>query len=813
MKIIKRLPLLSVLALISGILCPGEPAGAADLVKLTAYPGDIQLSTSRDRQSVIVQALYSNGLTRDVTSEAKYSLADPALAKLEAGALLPVKDGSTELRIELEGKSIALPLVVKNAAVDRPVSFKLDVMPIFMKAGCNTGSCHGAARGKDGFRLSLFGFDPDGDYHRLTRELNGRRLNLALVHDSLLLEKSAGRVSHTGGKRFEKDSKLYGTLVRWLEARAPRDPADIPHPTGIEFYPPSAVLNGPGATQKLTVRARYSDGTTRDVTGLAYFLSNNDTSAKVSQEGLVSAGARGEAFIMARFDTFTVGSHFIVLPKDLEFQFPEVAVNNYVDTLINNKLRKLRVAPSGLCSDEVFLRRAYLDIIGLLPTSEEYTRFSSSEEKDKRSRLVDELLGRKEFVELWVMKWAELLQIRSSQQVSYKAMLLYYNWLQDKIANNVPMDKMVSELLGASGGTFKNPATNYYQNETNTLKVTENVAQVFMGMRIQCAQCHNHPFDRWTQNDYYSFASFFSQIGRKRAEDPRETIVFNSRGGEVRHPVGNRVMKPKFLGGVTPDLKGKDRRVAMAEWLVSNENPFFATNLANMVWAHFFGKGIIDEVDDVRVSNPPANAELLRALGQHFTEYKYDFKRLVRDICTSKTYQLATQANQSNESDTRNFSHASLRRIRSEILLDCITQVTNTSNKFRGLPKGARAVQIADGATTNYFLQAFGRAKRESVCSCEVQMEPNLSQALHLLNGDTVEQKIRSGGLIKAMLAAKETPEQIIEELYIRSFSRKPVEKELASLKAILASAPSPKEFLDDLFWSLLNSREFLFNH
>ena len=813
MKTIKRLPLLSVLTLISGILCPGEPAGAADLVKLTAYPGDIQLSTSRDRQSVIVQALYSNGLTRDVTSEAKYSLADPALAKLEAGVLLPVKDGSTELRIELEGKSIALPLVVKNAAVDRPVSFKLDVMPIFMKAGCNTGSCHGAARGKDGFRLSLFGFDPDGDYHRLTRELNGRRLNLALVHDSLLLEKSAGRVSHTGGKRFEKDSELYGTLVRWLEARAPRDPADIPHPTGIEFYPPSAVLNGPGATQKLTVRARYSDGTTRDVTGLAYFLTNNDTSAKVSQEGLVSAGARGEAFIMARFDTFTVGSHFIVLPKDLEFQFPEVAVNNYVDTLINNKLRKLRVAPSGLCSDEVFLRRAYLDIIGLLPTSEEYTRFSSSEEKDKRSRLVDELLGRKEFVELWVMKWAELLQIRSSQQVSYKAMLLYYNWLQDKIANNVPMDKMVSELLGASGGTFKNPATNYYQNETNTLKVTENVAQVFMGMRIQCAQCHNHPFDRWTQNDYYSFASFFSQIGRKRAEDPRETIVFNSRGGEVRHPVGNRVMKPKFLGGVAPDLKGKDRRVAMAEWLVSSENPFFATNLANMVWAHFFGKGIIDEVDDVRVSNPPANAELLKALGQHFTEYKYDFKRLVRDICTSKTYQLATQTNQSNESDTRNFSHASLRRIRSEILLDCITQVTNTSNKFRGLPKGARAVQIADGATTNYFLQAFGRAKRESVCSCEVQMEPNLSQALHLLNGDTVEQKIRSGGLIKARLAAKETPEQIIEELYIRSFSRKPVEKELASLKAILASAPSPKEFLDDLFWSLLNSREFLFNH
>ena len=804
---------LPALILIAGTLSRVNGADAPELVKITAFPGDIQLSTQRDRQSVIVQALYSNGLTRDVSSEAEYSLADPTLAKLDAGTVLPVKDGATELRIALAGKSISLPITVKDAAVDRPVSFKLDIMPIFMKAGCNTGSCHGAARGKDGFMLSLFGYDPDGDYHRLTRELNGRRLNLALVHDSLLLEKGAGRVSHTGGKRFEKDSRLYGTLVRWLEARAPRDPADIAHPTGIEFYPPSAVLNGQGATQKLTVRANYSDGSTRDVTGLAYFLSNNDTSAKVSQEGLVSAGARGEAFIMARFDTFTVGSHFIVLPKDLEFQSPKVVENNYVDTLINEKLSKLRIAPSELCSDEVFLRRAYLDILGLLPTAEEYARFTSNAEKDKRSKLVDELLGRKEFVELWVMKWAELLQIRSSNQVSYKSMLLYYNWLQDKVANNVPMDKMVSELLGASGGTFKSPATNYYQNETNTLKVTENVAQVFMGMRIQCAQCHNHPFDRWTQDDYYGFASFFSQIGRKRAEDPRETIVFNSRSGEVRHPVGNRVMKPKFLGGEAPDLKGKDRRVAMANWLVSAENPFFATNLANLVWAHFFGKGIIDEVDDVRVSNPPANAELLNELGRRFTDYKYDFKRLVRDICTSRTYQLATQTNQSNESDTRNFSHASLRRIRSEILLDCITQVTNTSNKFRGLPKGARAVQIADGSTTNYFLQAFGRAKRETVCSCEVQMEPNLSQALHLINGNTVEQKIKQGGLIKARLDEKKTSDEIIEELYLRCFSRRPVEKELASLKSIQASAPNQKEFLDDLFWSLLNSREFLFNH
>jgi hypothetical protein len=405
------------------------------------------------------------------------------------------------------------------------------------------------------------------------------------------------------------------------------------------------------------------------------------------------------------------------------------------------------------------------------------------------------------------------LQIRTTRQVSYKAMLRYYNWLQEKIAGNVPMDRMVQELLGASGGTFANAATNYYQNETNTLKVAENVAQVFMGMRIQCAQCHNHPFDRWTMNDYYSFAAFFSQVGRKRGEDPREIIVFNSGRGEVRHPVGGRVMGPKFLGGAVPDVKGKDRRVVMAEWLASPENPYFAKNLSNIVWAHFFGRGIIDEVDDVRVSNPPVNAELLDALGKRFTDYKYDFKKLVRDICTSRTYQLSTHTNPTNEDDTRNFSHAALRRMRAEVLLDAISQVTGTKNKFRGLPLGARAVQIADGNTSTYFLTTFGRAKRESVCSCEVKMEPNLSQVLHLLNGDTVHSKIRAGKLIETRLKEKKTPQQVIEELYIRCLTRKPTPKEMQNLNAILAEEKNDQRVLEDIFWALLNTREFLFNH
>jgi hypothetical protein len=371
----------------------------------------------------------------------------------------------------------------------------------------------------------------------------------------------------------------------------------------------------------------------------------------------------------------------------------------------------------------------------------------------------------------------------------------------------------VQDLLGARGGTFKNPATNYYQSETDTLKVAENVAQVFMGMRIQCAQCHNHPFDRWTMNDYYSFAAFFSQIGRKGTDDPRETIVFNSGGGEVTHPVTRQVMIPKFLGGPRPDTAGKDRRQVLASWLASPDNPYFATNLANIVWAHFFGRGIIHEVDDVRVSNPASNAELLAELGKRFTEYQYDFKKLVRDICTSRTYQLSTETNPSNEGDNRNFAKQTLRRIRAESFLDCLSQVTETKNKFPGLPLGARAVQIADGSVSTYFLTTFGRSTRETVCSCEVKLEPTLSQALHLLNGDVTTQRIAQGNLIGRRLSEKQAPDTIVEELYLRCLSRQPLLQEKQKLLALINTEADRKRALEDAFWSLLNAREFMFNH
>ena len=800
--------LLSLCALCA--LC-GEPAFAQ---QIAVYPPDINLETARDRQSFVVQLTQPDGITRDVTAQAQVSFANPALVRLDKFHVHPVADGATEMTVALNGQTVKIPVKVAKAKEDRPVSFKQDVMPVFMRAGCNVGGCHGAARGKDGFRLSLFGFDPDGDHYRLTRELNGRRINLALPAESLLVEKATGKVPHTGGKRISEGDEYHQALIRWLEADAPLDPPTVSLPVSMEVFPPSAVLDGKGEKQRVVVRAKYSDGTDRDVTSLALFLSNNDTAAKISADGSVEAGDRGEAFIMARFHTFTIGVPFITLPKDLKFAWPNTPETNYIDTLVNNKLKKLRIEPSGVCDDATFVRRVYLDIIGVLPTPDEYARFMVSTLPDKRAHLVDELLDRKEFAELWVLKWAELLQIRSSNQVSYKAMLLYYGWLQEKIAKNVPTDVWVKELLGANGGTFKNPPTNYYQLETDILKVTENVAQVFMGMRIQCAQCHNHPFDRWTQDDYYSFAAFFTQIGRKGTDDARELVVFNSGGGEVNHPVRGRPMPAKFLGGTAPaDVAGKDRRVVVANWLASAENPYFAKNLSNIVWNHFFGQGIVNEVDDVRISNPAANQELLDTLGKKFTEYKYDFKKLVRDICTSQAYQRSTQPTKTNEGDTRNFARGPIRRIRAETMLDIITQVTDTKNKFQGLPLGARAVQIADGGVSTYFLTAFGRPTRETVCSCEVRLEPTLSQSLHLLNGGTVEPKIAQGNIVGKMLQEKKTPAQIIEHLYIRCLSRAPKPDELKTLTAIVDGAKDKKQALDDVFWAIMNSREFMFNH
>ena len=790
---------------------------AVGLQSIAIYPPAVSLSTNADLQRLVAVASYQDGTTRDITRKVTFSPQDTSLVSVAGNLIRPRADGQTTLTASFHGKQAGIALEVVSSADDRPISFRLDVMPIFMRAGCNTGSCHGSARGQDGFMLSLFGYDPAGDYHRITRELTSRRINLAIPPESLIIEKAIGAVPHTGGKLFDNKSEYYKTLHDWLNAGAPDDKKDIATPLTLNIYPKQLVLEGRNSRQQFIAVAKYSDGSTRDVTPLAVFESNNSPTAAIDKAGMVTAGNRGEAFVMARFATFTVGSQVIVIPKDLEYNQPEFPPANYIDPLVAGKLHKLRIVPSDVCSDEEFLRRATIDITGTLPDEEQFRIFMADSSQDKRQSLVDKLLARKEFTEVWVMKFAELLQIRTNpnNQVSYKATLLYYNWLQERIANNVPFNKIVQELLSSTGGTFTNPSTNYYQIERDTLKLSENVAQVFMGMRLQCAQCHNHPFDRWTMNDYYSFAAFFSQIGRKRAQDPREVIVYNRSNGDMKHPVGGRVMEPVFLGAEKPEIKsGHDRREILAEWMASPKNPFFSRNLANIVWSHFFGIGIINPVDDVRISNPASNPELLDALAQRFTDYNYDFKQLVRDICTSRTYQLSTRVNKSNEGDNSNFSHASIRRLRAEVMLDAISQATDTKNKFKGLPLGARAVQIADGNVSSYFLRTFGRAERKTVCSCEIKMEPNLGQALHLINGDATGNRIASGKVVTKMLADGNSPEQVIENLYVRTFSRLPTETERSQLLAKIDSDPAKvHQDLEDVFWALLNAKEFIFNH
>jgi len=807
-------------------LAPGEPdpLGPWDadtdprIESIEAFPPDVTLETAADFHRLIVLARFKDASTRDITRLAKLSLEKPGIAKLVDNQLLPEADGQTQLIIQYRGLTDEVPVTVKDAAKPRPISFQLDVMPVLTASGCNTGACHGSARGQDGFMLSLFGYDPKGDHQRMTTEFAGRRINLAVPESSLLITKSVGDVPHTGGKQFEKGTPFHKTLVEWIRAGAHYDADDVAQPTGITVQPPQAVLKGERMQLPFTVRAAYSDGTDRDVTTLTSFSTSNDNSMTIEPHASVAVSKnRGEAFMLARFHTFTEGSQAIIIPHDLEYQQPKLPENNYIDRHVHAKLHKLRIIPSELCSDEIFLRRAFADIVGVLPPPERRAAFLADKSPDKREKLVDELIARKEFTEMWVMKWAELLQIRTFNQggnrVSYKAALGYYDWLRERIGNNVPFNRIARDLLSARGGTFDNPATNFFQIEQDVLKLTENVAQVFMGTRIQCAQCHNHPFDRWTMDDYYGFASFFAQVKRKPAEDPRERIVFDAKG-EVKHPVSKQNASPKFLGGEAPNLDGTTRRQAVAEWLASPDNPWFARNFANITWAHFFGPGIVDPVDDVRVSNPPSNPELLDALAARFVEYDYDFRRLVRDICTSRTYQLSSRTNETNITDQTNFSHSLVRRLRAEVLLDCISQVTNTPNKFKGLPKGARAVQIADGNTSNYFLTTFGRATRATVCSCEVKLEPNLSQALHLLNGDTTHNRIRSGKVIPTLLEQHKEPAKVIDQLYLACLSRSPTEKELSALvKTVKEAGDNPTEVLEDVFWALLNSKEFFFNH
>lgn len=795
-----------------------EEPSSTRFVELAIYPPQIALNHADDFQTLIAVATQADGLTIDVTDLASWRVGvehgEAEAFTLGEGVLRAAGDGLTRVGVEFAGLRAEADAHASNIATKKPVSYTHDVQPILTVAGCNSGGCHGASRGKDGFRLSLFGFDPAGDHHRLTREMVNRRLNLAMPEQSLLLLKSIAAVTHTGGKRFDEDSVYYEKLHDWIAAGAPNDLKGAPSVVGVLLYPPAAAIGAGGQSQRFVTVAEYSDGSTRDVTHLTVFQSNNSASAAITPRGVVTSDRRGEAFVTARFDTHTVGSQVLVLPTDEPFEPLEEAPVNYVDELVDAKLRTLRIHPSPLCTDEEFLRRVTVDIAGRLPTLEEIAAFEADASPTKRNERIDALLEDPGFARLWGLKWSELLLVRTEvNRVEYKPMFLYSRWLTEQIASGRPLDQMVRDVLAATGSTFDTPPTNFYQIERDQKKIAENVAQTFLGIRMQCAQCHNHPFDRWTMDDYYSFTAFFSQIARKAGEDYREWYVSNRGSGESKHPVGGRNMKPKFLGGEEPDTKGQDRRAVLADWVVSPENPYFATSVANRVWAQFFGKGIVEPVDDVRVSNPPSNPALFETLGEKLIAYDYDLRRLVADICNSNAYQRSCEPNDSNAGDTSNFARSHARRLPAEVLLDCLSQATDAPEKLPNLPLGAHATQIADGRAGNYFLTTFGRSKRETVCACEAKAEPTLSQALHLLNGSTTQGKIARGKVIERGFDEGKSPAEVLDDLYLRALSRRPNESEREELLALLGDKKRPVAELHDVFWAVLNSREFLFNH
>ncbi|MBI4556085.1 MAG: DUF1553 domain-containing protein [Candidatus Hydrogenedentes bacterium] len=789
---------------------------AANATTLAVYPSEVHLDSGRDVQRLIIVETRDDGVTSDVTANAGLSFAPEGLAKWDAAErkLFPIADGETTLTVQCRDQTATVAVHVRNAGVMPKATFRNDVEPVLMKGGCNAGSCHGSAQGKNGFRLTLFGYDPAADYVTLTRQLRGRRVNTAATDESLMLLKPTGKVDHEGGTRFETGSVPYNAVHEWIALGAPPDPADLPTLKGIEILPKNCVLEGEGTTQQFMVLAQYSDGSDRDVTDLTLLSSSDDLTVTVDRSGIAKSGARGETYVMARFGTYAVVSQVIVLPAGLTLQWPETPVKNYVDELVFAKLKKLRVPPAERTSDEVFVRRVYLDIVGVLPTVEETRTFLGDSGADKREKLIEALLQRPEFPELWALKWAELLRVQSGTTQDSKGMYRYNDWLRHAIASNQPIDIIARELLTAEGGNYTQPAANFYLTDSEPPVMAENVAQVFLGVQIKCAQCHNHPFERWTMDDYYSFAAFFAQVGKKASSDPRETVVYNRASGEVTNLRDGRTMPPKFLGGDTPDVAGKDRRAVLAEWLASPENPWFAQNIANRVWAHFFGRGIVEPPDDVRSTNPASNPELLTALAEHLVSYHFDFRQLIRDICASYAYQMSTQPRDPAIVDDRNFSHAPIRRLSAEQLLDALSEATESKVKFAGLPLGARAMQVADGRSGNYFLNLFGRPARETVCTCERRSEPTLGQALHLINGDTIQAAINApGGRLERLLAVNTAAPAIVEEIYWAALCRAPRAEEKTALDQYLTSAQDSRTALEDVFWSVLNSKEFVFTH
>lgn len=726
---------------------------------------------------------------------------------------------------------VALFLSLSPAkAEEKRLSFANDVMPVLFRAGCNQGACHGSARGKDGFSLSLFGYDKRGDYFRLTQELIGRRINMAVPEESLLLLKATGAVPHTGGQRFKKDSAYYRTLKTWIEQGALNDPGPVPVPLEITLKPANLQFTGKGKSKPTSVIARYSDGSRRDVTELALFFTNNAGTASIDKSGVVVSRAKGDTYVFARFDRFTVGSEVIVLPEKTAYQWSAEQPANYIDERVFARLKQLQLNPSKLSSDTEFVRRVYLDLAGAPPSVQQFQRFIADKRANKRALLIDELLQHEDFTDLWTGLWAESVRLMGGGYTpvatDIKAAESYYQWIHRQIKKNRPFDEFVREQVTASGSNLSRGPTNLYtmlvhDSRFKPKEFAADFSQLFLGIQIQCAECHNHPFDRWTMDDYYGFVSFFTGITRKPGAEPREFYIYNNRqASPVRHRVDGRPMPATVIGGEQPVPASRDSRLALAEWLTAKDNTLFSRNIANRVWAHFFHRGLVEPVDDLRVSNPPTNGPLLEALAGQFVKSGFDLRQLIREICNSKTYQLSATPNATNESDDRQFSRARLRRLRSDVLLDSIIKATEWKRAFRDFPEGTKAIEFyprtpgdtAQPLWRDDFLKLFGRSSRNTICTCETKREATLSQTLHMAVGKNVHQAL-STGLIDRLLAADRQPPEIINELFVRCLSRPPSAKELAAMLKLVGDEAKNNQPYQDILWALLNSTEFMTNH
>jgi hypothetical protein len=805
---------------------PAPPLPAIRALKI--LPDALTLSDVRDERRVVVLGVIDGGKTIDLTAEAKFS-SDAACVEIGAeGYFKPKSSGSAEISIKAAGLTAKLPVKVKGAEA-RKIGFVQEVQPVLAKLGCNQGTCHGSAKGKNGFKLSLRGYDPEYDYAALVNDLSGRRFNRVNVDDSLLLLKPLGEVPHEGRQALKPGSREHQLLRQWITEGTKFD--SIHHRAkSIEILPKDAEMDLPGRSQQFLVIAKYEDGSTRDVTREAHFSVSNTEVSDVTGGGVVHGLRRGESALLVRYEGIYETALLTVMGDRTGYQWTEVPENNFIDQHVNAKLRKMKILPSELTSDGEFMRRVYLDLTGLPPRAEKVRAFLADKtpSREKREKLIDELLGSNDYVEFWANKWADLLQC-NSENLGQKSVWLYRNWIRQQVADNAPYDKFVRTLLTAKGSSYENPAVNYLRVLREPGKMTEDVTQTFLGVRFNCNKCHDHPFEKWTQNQYYEMGAYFAQVGFKRGQVGKEVIFAEAGGsfqitseeivyhkydgGEVKHLKTDAPVAPKVpVGDAKAVATGADRRLPMADWLVAPENPFFAKSMANRIWSYFLGRGIIDPVDDIRASNPPSNPELLDALTAQFVKDGFDLRKLMKAICQSRTYQLSIVKNKWNEDDTINFSHAHPRRLSAEQMVDALALATGTKPKLAGVPSGMRAAQIPDGMVAgNDFLQLFGRPKRQSACECERSSSLTLSHALSLINGPTISEAIAApDSRIAKLVKTEKDDRKLVEDIYLSCLSRPPTEKELKAVE--FKSDADRLEVAQDLAWALLNSPAFLFN-